>query len=71
MGILQRQNIGMATKVFSARLPEDRYKSLVDFALDKRYTMAAAVTHLLSKALIAESGEPYKPDSPDGESNIQ
>jgi hypothetical protein len=62
MSILQRQRTGMAVRCFSTRIPEDIATSLEQFAIEKRLTMSATITRLISKSLAAERGCRYVPE---------
>ena len=61
MPMFTRQQQDPTAKAVSARVPEERYEKLVDFALTRRFTLTMAVNHLLDKALNAENGTPYVP----------
>ena len=62
MPILNRLRFDSPPKTFTAKMPEDTYNALVEYALNKRFTLTSAITHLINKALYAENGEAYKPD---------
>ena len=60
MTMLKRQKCDTPVKTFSARMPEAKYNDLVDFAIDKRLTLSAAVTYLIDNALKTEKCESLK-----------
>jgi len=53
----QRQPYGSVLHSFSTRLPEETYNTVVEWAYQKRVTLAAGIALLISKAIEAEITE--------------
>jgi len=67
MAVQERQDRGAEYKCFSSRVPSDIYNTLNDWAWEHRLSLAKACSVLLSKAMDAENGSPYIPESEVGQ----
>ena len=63
MAVQQRQERGAGYQCFSSRLETGVYNALNDWAWEHRMSLAKASSTLLVKALAAENGETYIPES--------
>lgn len=63
MAVRERQKRGVGYKCFSSRVPEDVYEIINDWAWEHRISLAKACCILLIKAMDAENGKPYVPES--------
>ncbi len=63
MAVQERQERGAGYKCFSSRLPGDIYEAVNDWAWEHRISLAKACSILLSKAIGAEQGKRYVPES--------
>jgi hypothetical protein len=61
MAILKRQKYEANSRSITTRIPEEIYEKMEELALAKRFSMAAIVTLLITKALAAEEGGEYAP----------
>jgi len=62
MPVLQRQKLNKQPAFnITAKTLEPLYNELGDFAIDKRVTVAKAITHIIASGLKAEKGMPYVP----------
>lgn len=63
MAVRQRQERGASYQCFSSRLQTDIYNSVNDWAWEHRLSLAKACSILITKAMAAEKGEAYIPES--------
>jgi hypothetical protein len=63
MAVQRRQHPSKELIQISSRVPLATFHCLDDFAWNHRWSMARAITRLLSKALQAESGGEYTPET--------
>ena len=63
MAVQERQQRGGGYKCFSSRLPGDIYETVNDWAWERRISLAKACSILLRKAIEAEQGRRYIPES--------
>lgn len=63
MAVRQRQEIGAGYHGFSSRLQTDLYNAVNDWAWEHRISLAKACSILITKAMAAEKGETYIPES--------
>ena len=71
MPVLQRQKLDKKPAFnITAKTLEPLYNELVDFAFDKRVTVAKAMTHIIASGLKAEKGLPYVPYAQEAEEVI-
>jgi hypothetical protein len=54
MAFLQRQKSNVPVKAFSVRLPVDTHEDVIQFCLEKRFTLGAGITYLIENALATE-----------------
>ena len=55
MAARERQTGLGGGRAFTARIPYENYKEIEDYAWERRLTFAAAVSHLLLKAIAIEN----------------